>query len=65
VHVRAEGDTLQVSIGQLHSPAGYFTEPNAIRVELDPGSGQVIQFHVSPAGVDSLTFSGFVFQRKR
>lgn len=61
--VRAAADTLHVSIGQLRSVAGFYTDPNSIRVELDPGSGQVIQFHVSPAGVDSLTMSGFAFRR--
>jgi CubicO group peptidase (beta-lactamase class C family) len=65
MHVRTVGDSIEVSIGQLRSIAGNYTEPNTIRVELDPGSGQVILFHVSPTGVDSLTMSGFVFRRTR
>ena len=56
-------DSLVVSIGQLRSAAGNYTEPNTIRVELDPGSGQVIAFRVSDSGVEGLRFAGFDFDR--
>ena len=63
MRIREERDTLIVSIGQLSSRAGNFTQPNTIRVELDPGSGQVIQFRVTDAGVEGLRFAGFDFAR--
>jgi hypothetical protein len=52
-----------VSIGQLRSAAGNYTEPNTIRVELDPGSGQVVAFRVGDSGVAGLRFAGFDFDR--
>jgi CubicO group peptidase (beta-lactamase class C family) len=56
-------DSLVVSIGQLRSAAGNYTEPNTIRVELDPGSGQVVAFRVGDSGVAGLRFAGFDFDR--
>jgi CubicO group peptidase (beta-lactamase class C family) len=65
MRIRSVRDTLVVSIGQLTSKAGNYTDPNSIRVELDPGSGQVLQFRVTDSGVAGLTFSGHEFDRKR
>jgi CubicO group peptidase (beta-lactamase class C family) len=65
LQVQAINDTLVVSIALLRSRATHYTDPNSIRVELDPGSGQVIRFNVSEAGVTSLEFAGFTFDRRR
>ncbi len=65
MRVQAASDTLIVSIGQLSSRATNYTDPNSIRVELDPGSGQVVAFDVTEAGVTGLAFSGFTFERRR
>jgi CubicO group peptidase (beta-lactamase class C family) len=65
MRVRTDRDTLVVSIGQLSSRAGNSPEPNTSRVELDPGSGQVVGFRVSESGVDALVFNGFTFERVR
>lgn len=61
--IRESRDTLVVSIGQLTSTAGNFTEPNSIRVQLDPSSGQVIRFQLTDGGVTGLNFAGFDFVR--
>ena len=65
MRVQAANDTLIVSIGQLSSRATNYTDPNSIRVELDPGSGQVVAFNVSESGVTGLVFAGFTFERRR
>jgi CubicO group peptidase (beta-lactamase class C family) len=56
---------LEVSFGPLLAIAGYYTRPEALRVEFGPGRGEVLQFFVLPTGADSLEYAGYVFHRRR
>jgi hypothetical protein len=44
LQVRAEGTALRVSMGQLSAPLEPFTKPDTARVELIPGTGEVLGF---------------------
>jgi CubicO group peptidase (beta-lactamase class C family) len=48
--IRREGDKLTASLGQLHAPLEAFTKPETARVELIPGTGDVLAFTFSEGG---------------
>lgn len=56
--IRNDGDALVASIGQLAGKLEPFTEPESARVELIPGSGEVLRF-----AADSVRWRDEVFQR--
>jgi CubicO group peptidase (beta-lactamase class C family) len=63
-HVAA-GDVLKVRPGSMKTKATAFTEKETSRVELIPGTGEVIRFAKNSAGhVESLNYSGYEFKRK-
>lgn len=61
--VREDGAVLHVSLGQLRSRSQYFTRPEAIRVEMEEGSGDVIQFTVAGGRATALRYNGLDFRR--
>lgn len=63
VVVRAEGDDLLVSFGQMRSRAEPFTQPETIRVELVPFSGSVIGFEPGDGPPGALNYMGARFGR--
>jgi hypothetical protein len=65
MEIVADGDVLIVRLGSMKTKATAFTEKETIRVELIPGTGEVIRFAKDPDGhVDSLNYSGYEFKRK-
>jgi CubicO group peptidase (beta-lactamase class C family) len=59
------GKTLHASMGRLSSELAPFTEPESARVELIPGTGEILRFTFSPSGTaESLKFDDQVFVRK-
>lgn len=65
IRVRFEDERLRLTLGPLDGFAGYYTRPDAVRVEFSPGEGRVVQFFTSSRGVDSLEFAGYVFRAER
>ncbi len=54
--------TLHVTIGNMESPSTFFTEDESIRVELIPGSGEVIKFNKNDRNtVYKLVYNNFEF----
>ncbi|MGD9588868.1 MAG: serine hydrolase domain-containing protein [Pyrinomonadaceae bacterium] len=63
--VASGGKDLIVSLGNMKCTATAFTEKETIRVELVPGTGEVIKFGLGADDkVKSLTYQGAVFKRK-
>lgn len=64
--IEQRGETLVASIGRLHGELQPFTEPESARVELVPGSGDVVQFIFSDAQQpDAVKWSGEVMTRRK
>lgn len=64
IEITAEGTALKVRLGLMKSTATAFTEKETIRVELIPGSGEVIRFAKNADGdVESLNYAGSEFKR--
>ena len=63
MQIDLRGETLEIRLGPLEATAGYYTRPDAVRVEFEPGRGEVVQFFVSGRGVDSLAYEDYVFRR--
>ncbi|WP_412068944.1 serine hydrolase [Rubrivirga sp. IMCC43871] len=61
----ADAARLAVQFGRLHAVATPFTQPETIRVELIPESGQTIQFVLDGDRVRSLVWNGLPFERSR
>lgn len=65
VTVSETGAGLGVAIGVQHALAEYFTEPESLRVELTPYSGQALVFAPGHDGrPGSLTYNGATFLRR-
>jgi hypothetical protein len=62
LRVRERDGRLHLALGPIEPAAEFYTRPEAVRVEFDPGSGEVVQFFVSRRA-DSLSYDGFVFRR--
>jgi CubicO group peptidase (beta-lactamase class C family) len=62
--VESPDGALTVRLGRLHAVATPFTQPETARVELIPGSGQVIQFRIDGERVDALVWNGETFERR-
>jgi len=56
-------DGLEIRLGPLAAAATPYTRPDAVRVELEPGHGEVVRFFVSGRGVDSLEYAGYALRR--
>jgi hypothetical protein len=59
------GDALEIRLGPLSAAASPYTRPDAVRVEFEPGRGEVVRFFVSARGVDSLAYAGYALRRTR
>lgn len=64
VKVEALTDALRVEIGNLHCVATPYTAENSIRIELVPGSGEVILFKVEEGKVPAFVYDGDTFERR-
>lgn len=63
IEIRNDG-TLRASLGQLAGQLEPFTEPESARVELIPGSGEVLRFKFANADrAESLVYRDEVFRR--
>jgi CubicO group peptidase (beta-lactamase class C family) len=62
-----ENRELWATLGNLSARMDPFTRPDALRVELMPGSGQPVQFFFRDAATpaDSLSLGGMMFRRRR
>jgi CubicO group peptidase (beta-lactamase class C family) len=56
-------DGLEIRLGPLVAEASPYTRPDAVRVEFEPGHGEVVRFFVSGRGVDSLEYAGYALRR--
>ena len=56
-------DALEIRLGPLVAAASPYTRPDALRVEFEPGHGEVVRFFVSRRGVDSLEYAGYALRR--
>ncbi len=64
IDIVVEQNTLGVRMGYLRVVSTPFTEKDTIRVEMNPGQGEVIKFDTNSDGkIDSLTYSGMKFVR--
>lgn len=62
--VTIENSTLSVKMGNLHAVSTPYTQKETIRVELIPGTGQVVSFKIDDAGkISSLTYDGQEYKR--
>ena len=61
-----ENPELWATLGNLSARMDPFTRPDALRVELLPGSGQPVQFFFRDAATpaDSLSLGGMTFRRR-
>jgi CubicO group peptidase (beta-lactamase class C family) len=64
ISISMENNVLAVKMGNLHAVSTPFTQKESIRVELIPGSGQVVQFQLDEQGkVNKLSYDRLEFQR--
>lgn len=63
--VASTADGLEVAIGNLYCAATPYTVTNSIRVELVPGSGEVILFDVEGGQAASFRYDDAVFKKVR
>ena len=62
IDITVEKDTLGVKMGYIHVISTPFTDKETIRVEMNPGQGETIQFNINAAGqLDSLSYAGMKF----
>lgn len=62
--ISVEQNTLAVRMGNLRVVSTPFTEKESIRVEMNPGQGEVIKFDTNSNGkIDSLTYAGMTFTK--
>jgi hypothetical protein len=65
IDVRPDGSVLRASLGQLRGQLEPFTEPESARVELIPGSGEVLRFQFATNGerAEAVKYRDEVFRR--
>ncbi|HEX9928905.1 MAG TPA: serine hydrolase [Pyrinomonadaceae bacterium] len=64
IDIVVEQNTLGVRMGYLRVVSTPFTEKETIRVEMNPGQGDVIKFDTNSDGkIDSLTYAGMKFAK--
>lgn len=64
IDIKNVGDQLAVTMGNIKCVATAFTEPETIRVEMVPGSGEVIKFNkAGDEKVGGLSYNGVVFRK--
>ncbi|MCO6475349.1 MAG: beta-lactamase family protein [Phaeodactylibacter sp.] len=63
--VESTSDALNVSIGNLHCSATPYTAENSIRIELVPGSGEVLFFNLDGGKVTAFRYDDAVFRKVR
>lgn len=65
IEVTINGNDLAVRLGNMSCVSTPFTTKDTIRVELMPGSGEVIEFRKNAAErIESLTYAGAIFTRR-
>lgn len=66
MEITTDGTGLKVSLGLMKATATAFTEKETIRVELIPGTGEVIRFSKGADGqVESLNYAGGEFKKRK
>ena len=64
VNIELVGDEqLEVSIGNMHCIATPYVKENTIRIELVPGSGEVLQYQVKDTKVEAIRVDGMEFKK--
>jgi CubicO group peptidase (beta-lactamase class C family) len=62
IEISTKDNALAVKMGNMHCIATNFKEPETIRVEMIPGTGEVIKFKKNAAGtIESLGYAGAEF----
>jgi CubicO group peptidase (beta-lactamase class C family) len=64
ISVKANGNVLDLKMGNLHCTATPFTEPDVIRVELVPMTGETVKFLIKNGVVEGLQSQEKVFVRR-
>jgi hypothetical protein len=66
IDISVEQNTLAVRMGNIRVLATPFTQKDTIRVEMEPGQGEVIRFDVNSSGqVEALNYAEIKFARHR
>ena len=64
IDITSNGNELTVRLGNIKYIATAFTEKETIRVEMIPGTGEVIKFiKNADEKIESLTYAGAAFSR--
>lgn len=63
VQISVINDEIKVEMGNMHCIATPFTEQETIRVELSPGSGEVLQFMWEEDTLNVIRLAGYNFDR--
>jgi hypothetical protein len=62
IEITANGNDLTVKMGNINCIATPYIEKDTVRVEMIPGSGEVIKFNKNAEGkIESLMYSGVTF----
>lgn len=63
IQVKGDGQKMHVKLGNMHCYATPYTKAETIRVELNPGRGEVIQFVLEEGQAVQLHYDGEPFER--
>lgn len=63
VDLDADGKII-THFGNMHSPTQPYTDTDSLRVELVPGTGEIIQFLLDGTNIQALTYDGVTFTRR-
>ncbi|MEZ5043090.1 MAG: serine hydrolase domain-containing protein [Saprospiraceae bacterium] len=63
ITIKGDSEKMEVSMGNMHCVATPFTKENTVRVELVPGSGEVLAFQIEGDKVVGLTNGGDLFKK--
>ena len=64
MEVTIGNNALAVKMGNLHAVSTPYTQKESIRIELIPGSGQVVLFKLDETGkANSLMYDGMEYKR--
>ena len=65
INISVENGVLAVRKGNIHIASTPFTEKDTIRVEMVPGSGEVIKFNMTDSGPDALMYGDMKFVKAK
>lgn len=64
LRIEGSADQIEIHFGNLHCIGTPYTKPNTVRIELVPGSGEVLQFILEGEKVTEIKYDGAVYVKK-